>query len=873
MKRNPSQSRRPAMQSLGIVLLAATLAAGPGLTTNALAVEPAPSPTSDAPAQSPQQDPTATATPGNGDPTAGQPEVSGTRTEDPQPAPTPSPSQEAAQSMAEAVGVGGAEMGQRSARVAGSSSSPSKRELSAESLSAEGTWMPTFGVQGLDVSGHQPSVDWQQQWNMGSRFAYVKATEGNYYTNPYYGSQYQGSRNVGMIRGAYHFAIPNWSSGADQARFFVQNGGGWSADGYTMPPVLDFEFNPYEGRTINGFYFGNTCYNMSPAQLQSWVRDFGNTVRSMTGRLPVIYTNTNWWNQCLGNPAGFGDYPLWIAAYPSSPTNNAGPVPTGSWSTYSIWQYSSTGPFAGDSNVWNGEYAGLKRFATYSDGYASIFLKGTNSSTIYLVNGQTKYPIPDWETYQLYARISFLETASQQYVDSLATGNPVGRFARSPGGTIYMIDGDRKFHVPSCTAMYDFGGGSCVGWVPLADHQLAAFTDGGTLNNATVSHSGKHYFVSARTKREFFDPASLAQAGLPAGITVLSDAVTAGMPYAAAAPVVRPDVIPVDRITRQPYIHTAGKLLPVPASVNQENTWTRSLPAAALDPQSIAMLPKGTAFNGFAANSSGADRYVVGSGQKFRMTNPAQWPQAAVTFSDALLNAISNGPAIGDTSFIKSSSSPVVYRRTTANARQVPDLATLTQLGLGQLPQIYTLSATTLGVLPKGPALLPLGKLAVGDQSPTVYLVDGPDKALQLEDFRISDNLGIKGYARVPQATLAPYTTSGKVMPAVRCGASTYLGYGGGIWKLPASSATSQLPAQALQASTCLALPSAKGELNSVIFVKALDSPQVYVMGEGTKRPVSSWSRLLELNGGSTSPVIAEYSRSVLDSVPTGSPA
>lgn len=263
--------------------------------------------------------------------------------------------------MAEAVGVGGAEMGQRSARVTAGSDSFSR--LSTESLASEGTWMPTFGIQGLDVSGHQPTVDWQHQWNMGARFAYVKATEGNYYKNPYYSSQYQGSRNIGMMRGAYHFAIPNWSSGADQARYFVQNGGGWSADGYTMPPVLDFEFNPYEGRTINGFYFGNTCYNMSPAQLQSWVKDFGNTVRSLTGRLPVIYTNTSWWNQCLGNPAGFGDYPLWVAAYPSAPTNNAGPVPTASWSTYSIWQYSSTGPFAGDSNVWNGDYASLRTFA------------------------------------------------------------------------------------------------------------------------------------------------------------------------------------------------------------------------------------------------------------------------------------------------------------------------------------------------------------------------------------------------------------------------------------------------------------------------------------------------------------------------------
>jgi GH25 family lysozyme M1 (1,4-beta-N-acetylmuramidase) len=265
--------------------------------------------------------------------------------------------------MAQAIGVGGAEMGQRSKRVTASSPSASIQKLQTESLSTEGTWMPTFGVQGLDVSGHQPNVDWQQQWNMGARFAYVKASEGNYFTNDQFNSQYQGSRNVGMIRGAYHFAIPNWSSGVDQARYFVANGGGWSADGYTMPPVLDFEFNPYEGRTINGFYFGNTCYGMSPAQLGSWVRDFGNTMLSLTGRLPVIYTNTSWWNQCLGNPAGFGDYPLWVAAYPGSPTNNAGPVPTASWSNYSIWQYSSTGPLAGDSNVWNGDYASLQRFA------------------------------------------------------------------------------------------------------------------------------------------------------------------------------------------------------------------------------------------------------------------------------------------------------------------------------------------------------------------------------------------------------------------------------------------------------------------------------------------------------------------------------
>ncbi|CCQ45572.1 lysozyme M1 domain protein [Pseudarthrobacter siccitolerans] len=382
MKRNLSQSRRPTLQSLGILLLAASLTAGPGVAGVAYAVEPAPAPTASS---------TAGGTTETVAPAPAVPSTSPSPAEA-APAETPSgqPSAEATQSMAEAIGVGGAEMGQRSARVTASSPSSSLRRLTTESLSTEGTWMPTFGVQGLDVSGHQPSVDWQQQWNMGARFAYVKATEGNYYTNPSYNSQYQGSRSVGMIRGAYHFAIPNWSSGADQARYFVQNGGGWTADGYTMPPVLDFEFNPYEGRTINGFYFGNTCYNMSPAQLQSWVRDFGNTMQALIGRLPVIYTNTSWWNQCLGNPAGFGDYPLWVAAYPSSPTNNAGPVPTASWSTYSMWQYSSTGPFAGDSNVWNGDYASLTVFA------GSVPMGSFDAATVQRTGTTTSLQIRGW---------------------------------------------------------------------------------------------------------------------------------------------------------------------------------------------------------------------------------------------------------------------------------------------------------------------------------------------------------------------------------------------------------------------------------------------------------------------------------------------
>ncbi|MET1156389.1 GH25 family lysozyme [Arthrobacter sp.] len=264
--------------------------------------------------------------------------------------------------MAEATKAGGAEMGQGT-RAAGAAAAGDNR-ATTEALAPEGTWMPGFGVQGLDVSKYQAGINWQTQWNLGARFAYVKATEGNYYTSTTFGDQYLGARSVGMIRGAYHFANPAASSGADQARIFVQSGGGWSGDGYTLPPVLDFEDNPYAGQVINNFYQGNKCYDMTPGELANWARDFGNTVKALTGRIPVMYTNAPFWNLCAGGASGFGDWPLWIASWPGQPTNGPTALPSG-WGTYSFWQYSDKGPFAdgGDSNVWNGSYAELSAFA------------------------------------------------------------------------------------------------------------------------------------------------------------------------------------------------------------------------------------------------------------------------------------------------------------------------------------------------------------------------------------------------------------------------------------------------------------------------------------------------------------------------------
>ncbi|MFC9328596.1 lysozyme [Kitasatospora sp. NPDC057015] len=204
-------------------------------------------------------------------------------------------------------------------------------------------------TRGMDVSSYQGNVNWSSAAANGARFAYVKATEGTTYTNPYFAQQYNGSYTAGLIRGAYHFALPNVSSGAAQANWFVGHGGGWSKDGKTLPPALDIEYNPY----------GATCYGLSQSAMVSWIRDFSNTVHSRTGRYPTIYTTTNWWSTCTGDNAGFGaTNPLWIARYAGA----VGTLPAG-WSYQTIWQYADSGTLPGDQNWFNGAYDRIQALA------------------------------------------------------------------------------------------------------------------------------------------------------------------------------------------------------------------------------------------------------------------------------------------------------------------------------------------------------------------------------------------------------------------------------------------------------------------------------------------------------------------------------
>ncbi|KAG8719439.1 hypothetical protein FRC08_002824 [Ceratobasidium sp. 394] len=201
-------------------------------------------------------------------------------------------------------------------------------------------------LKGIDVASYQRNVDWAAQKRAGVTFAYVKATEGTSYRNPYFDQQYIGSYKVGIIRGAYHFARPDKSSGVAQADYFLEHGGGWSADGKTLPGMLDMESGPH-----------SKCHGLSAARMVSWIKSFSDHYHAKTGRYPTIYTSLDWWKTCTGNTAAFGKTnPLDIAHYSPS----VGTLPAG-WTHWTFWQYKVVNNL--DYDYFNGDAAALARFA------------------------------------------------------------------------------------------------------------------------------------------------------------------------------------------------------------------------------------------------------------------------------------------------------------------------------------------------------------------------------------------------------------------------------------------------------------------------------------------------------------------------------
>ena len=208
--------------------------------------------------------------------------------------------------------------------------------------------LPAGWTQGIDVSSlNHPNgapIRWAEVAAAGYRFAFVKATEGSYYANPYYASDATAARKAGLFTAAYHFAIPNDSSAILQADLAVNAVGNLTTGGATLPLILDAEYDPYVSLDHT-----NYCYGLSQPTMVAWIQAFTAEVVRRTGEAPAIYTTADWWSLCTGNSTAFSADALWQAS-------NGTPPAVPGWTGWTYWQHTSRAAVPGISGKTDADY-------------------------------------------------------------------------------------------------------------------------------------------------------------------------------------------------------------------------------------------------------------------------------------------------------------------------------------------------------------------------------------------------------------------------------------------------------------------------------------------------------------------------------------
>lgn len=202
-------------------------------------------------------------------------------------------------------------------------------------------------VEGIDVSHHQGLIDWPllAESNPSIRFCFIKATQGNYYRDKNFVANAKGCKENDILPGPYHY-LDARIDGAIQADYLyaaVQEAGGKSG---FLQVVVDIE----------------ETFGMSRIDVLHCLDAFLARAKLWFGSAPIIYTYPYFWIRVLGNPVGYGDYPLWYAHY----STEIGKLPA-SWRVWTFWQYTSTGRVKGiqtivDRNRFNGSYPNLLKF-------------------------------------------------------------------------------------------------------------------------------------------------------------------------------------------------------------------------------------------------------------------------------------------------------------------------------------------------------------------------------------------------------------------------------------------------------------------------------------------------------------------------------
>lgn len=200
-----------------------------------------------------------------------------------------------------------------------------------------------YPIRGIDISHHQGKINWEILKTNNLDFVFIKATEGDDFVDKDFINNWENTRNIGLIRGAYHFFSLR-IKGSIQADNYIKN---VPAEKNSLPPVIDLE------------YGGNSKKKFTKSEFILEIIDYIEKIENYYKRGPVLYVTYDFYNDYIKDVQALEKYKLWIRSVFFEPR-----LLDNQWM---FWQYSSRGHIKGitgytDLNVFK---FNLKEFKTF----------------------------------------------------------------------------------------------------------------------------------------------------------------------------------------------------------------------------------------------------------------------------------------------------------------------------------------------------------------------------------------------------------------------------------------------------------------------------------------------------------------------------
>jgi lysozyme len=184
----------------------------------------------------------------------------------------------------------------------------------------------TLPIHGIDVSRYQENIDWAAVRRAGTRFAFIKATEGGDYVDPKFYRNWRGAGDAGIPRAAYHFIY--WCRPArEQAEWFIRH---VPRDATGLPPVIDAEW-------VNNSR--NCKRRVSKEDALAKVKIISGMLAQYYGKLPIIYTDINFHKDVLEGE--HLENAFWLRSTAAEPHERY------RGRRWTLWQWTQTGTVPG----------------------------------------------------------------------------------------------------------------------------------------------------------------------------------------------------------------------------------------------------------------------------------------------------------------------------------------------------------------------------------------------------------------------------------------------------------------------------------------------------------------------------------------------